>query len=48
MIVSKVRLWLDDRIQNVQRVPVFGLNTVTTWSVPIEWYIPKKLQKRTG
>ncbi|MDH3584288.1 MAG: ABC transporter substrate-binding protein [Phycisphaerae bacterium] len=47
MTVSKVRLWLDDRIKNVKRVPVFGLNSVTTWAVPIEWYVPKKLQKRT-
>ncbi len=45
MNVSKARLWMDQRIRNVQPNPTFGLNSVGTWAVPGEWYIPKTLQR---
>ena len=45
MIRSMVRIWIDKRIQNVQRVPVMGLNYIQTWATPIEWFVPKDMQK---
>lgn len=41
----KSRLWLDDRIANVKEIPVLGVNYVSTWPVPIEWYVPADQQK---
>lgn len=46
MFRPQVRLWLDKRIKNVQRIPVFGVNYVSTWSVPLEWYVPIEEQER--
>lgn len=43
---NSIPLWLDDRIKNVQQIEGLGLNYVSTWPVPIEWYVPKELQKR--
>ncbi|WP_428389593.1 ABC transporter substrate-binding protein [Mucisphaera sp.] len=45
---SKVRLWLDGRIANLQEVPVFGVNYVSTMPVPIEWYVPAESQLRSN
>lgn len=41
----KVRLWSDKRIKNIKPIDVFGVNYVSTWSVPLEWYVPKEQQK---
>ncbi len=46
LIRSSAILWLDNRIKNVQTVPVIGLNSVSLWPNPIEWYVPKGLQLR--
>lgn len=46
MFRGKVRLWADQRLKNIQRIPVFGVNYVSTWSVPLEWYVPLDKQKR--
>ncbi len=46
MFRPQVRLWLDDRIENVQRIPVIGLNYVQTWPIPLEWYVPAERQLR--
>jgi peptide/nickel transport system substrate-binding protein len=45
---SRVRLWLDKRIANVTPMPVFGVNYNGMWPVPLEWYVPKGLQKRVA
>ncbi len=42
----KVLLWLDKRVKNVKQIPVLGINYVSTWVVPLEWYVPKSQQKR--
>lgn len=41
-----VRIWYDNRFKNVQDLEVFGVNYVSTWAVPLEWYVPEGLQKR--
>lgn len=43
-----VRLWMDKKIVNVKRFPVFGINYVSTWAVPLEWYTPEALQDPDG
>ena len=43
---SKLRIWLDDRIHNVERMPALGLNYVSTWPTQLEWYVPKDEQVR--
>jgi len=47
LLRSTSRLWLDDRIANVKEIPVLGINYVSTWPVPIEWYVPAGRQKYT-
>lgn len=42
----KYLLWLDDRIKNVERLPVFGINYLYAGPAPLEWYVPKPLQER--
>ena len=42
---QKARLWLDNRIENVQPMPKIGINYVSTWTTPIEWYVPKGKQR---
>ncbi len=41
---SKALAFLDKRIQNVQRTKA-GLNYVSSWVYPLEWYVPKAQQK---
>lgn len=36
--------FIDKRIKNLQRTPV-GFNYVSRWSMPIEWYVPRAMQK---
>ena len=48
MLRSKVRLWADERFANIKPVPALGINRVTTWPTPIEWYIPKEKQKQNA
>jgi peptide/nickel transport system substrate-binding protein len=38
--------WFDNRIRNIIKVPRIGLNAVSIWPNPIEWYVPKELQAR--
>lgn len=46
LIRSKARVWFDARIAGIEPTPVLGLNYVSIWPNPIEWYVPKDLQKR--
>lgn len=48
LVRPKTLLWLDRRIANVKLLPVFGINFVSSMSVPIEWYVPKDEQKHSG
>jgi len=43
---AKSRIWLDKRFANVQEMPALGLNYVSTWPTPIEWYVPREKQLR--
>ncbi|MEQ9461850.1 MAG: ABC transporter substrate-binding protein [Phycisphaeraceae bacterium] len=43
---SKVRLWMDGRIKNLEPLPVMGVNYTSTWPIPIEWYVPASAQLR--
>ena len=36
--------FIDKRVKNVKRTPA-GFNFVSSWTMPIEWYVPKELQK---
>ncbi len=38
--------FIDKRIKNVQQTKV-GLNYISRWSMPIEWYVPQAEQKYT-
>lgn len=38
--------FIDNRIKNVQATKV-GLNYVSRWVMPIEWYVPQSLQRYT-
>lgn len=41
---GKILLWVHKRYQNIQPMPKIGLNQVSIWSNPIEWYVPAELQ----
>lgn len=41
----KALMWMDKRFKNVKSMPAMGINRVTTWPTPIEWYVPKDKQK---
>ena len=43
---AKGRLWHDNRMENVQPMPTLGVNYVSTWPMPIEWYVPADRQLR--
>ncbi|MBI1375532.1 MAG: ABC transporter substrate-binding protein [Phycisphaera sp.] len=46
LIRQKARVWFDKRIRGIEPTPVIGLNSVSIWPNPIEWYVPKDQQKR--
>lgn len=39
--------WFDKRIHNIQKLPKIGLNSVSIWPNPVEWYVPKAEQLRS-
>ncbi len=47
MVSPMVRLWTDKKLHNIKPFPGFGINYVSTWSVPLEWYIPAEYQAPT-
>ncbi len=46
MFRPQVRVWLDKRIANVQRIPIFGINYASTLTSPLEWYVPLQMQRK--